>query len=141
MRISTRGRYSLEALLYMAILDGKALSVRAIAEGSDISEAYLEQLFIPLRKAGIIRSIRGTDGGYVPGRAPDQISVGDVLRIMEGSLEIAECVKTDECLQSAACVSRELWVELYTEINDCIDSITLADLVKAFGVMEKMEYI
>lgn len=141
MRISTKGRYSLEALLHMAILDGKALSVRAIAEAADISEAYLEQLFIPLRKAGIVRSIRGSDGGYVPGRAPDQITVGEVLRIMEGSLEITECAKTTECLQSADCMCREIWAELYTAINDCVDSITLSDLAKAYGVMEKMEYI
>ena len=141
MRISTKGRYSLEALLYMAILDGKALSIRAIAEAADISVAYLEQLFIPLRKAGIVRGIRGSGGGYIPGRAPDQITVGEVLRIMEGSFEITECAKINECLQSADCMCREIWTELYVEINDCMDSITLSDLVKAYGVMEKMEYI
>ena len=141
MRISTKGRYSLEALLYMAILDGKALSVRAIAEAADVSEAYLEQLFIPLRKAGIVRSIRGSEGGFISGRAPDQITVGDVLRIMEGSFEITECAKTNECPQSADCMNREIWAELYMAVNNCMDSITLSDLVKAYRVMEKMEYI
>ena len=141
MRISTKGRYSLEALLYMSILGGKAQSIRAIAEAADISDAYLEQLFIPLRKAGIIRSIRGSEGGYVPGRTPDQITVGDILRTMEGSIEITECVKSSKCPQSADCMIRDIWAELYTEINDFMDSITLSDLAKAYGVMEKMEYI
>ena len=129
MRISTRGRYSLEALLYMALLPaGEYSSTKAIAKAANISEGYLEQLFIPLRKAGIIRGIRGSRGGYVPGRELNEITAGDILRIAEAGLEPAEYA------------SQEIWAELYREISRCVDSITLADLVKAYLSMDQVEY-
>ena len=140
MRISTKGRYSLEALLYMAVLHGKAASTRTIGEATGISEGYLEQLFITLRKAGIVRGIRGPEGGYVPGRDLDQITIGDILRTMEGALEPVDCVSANDCPMSGDCISRGLWAELSREVNYCVDSITLADLAKTYGVMEKSEY-
>jgi Rrf2 family protein len=141
MRISTKGRYSLEALLYMALLPpGEYSSTRAIADYTGISDGYLEQLFIPLRRAGIVQGIRGPQGGYLPGRAPDQIRVGDVLRTMEGSLEPAACVNSEPCPMEASCISMHTWSELYREITGCVDSITLADLVEAYHAMDKVEY-
>jgi len=95
VRISTKGQYSLEALLYLAMLPGKDfISTRSIADATGISEGYLEQLFIPLRKAGIIRGSRGKRGGYVPGREPERITVGDILRTAEGILEPVNCIKS-----------------------------------------------
>jgi Rrf2 family protein len=141
MRISTKGRYSLEALLYMALLpEGEYASTRAIAEDTGISDGYLEQLFIPLRKAGILQGIRGPLGGYLPGKAPDRITAGDILRAVEGPLEPVDCVNSKDCPIRESCISRYTWSELYQEINDCVDSITLKDLVDAYQAMDKMEY-
>ncbi|GHV82053.1 Rrf2 family transcriptional regulator [Spirochaetia bacterium] len=140
MRISTKGRYSLEALLYMALLpEGEYSSTRLISEHTGISDGYLEQLFIPLRKAGLITGIRGPQGGYVPGKELAEIRVGDILRTVEGALEPVACVNS-VCPIEATCLSKHTWSELYHEINDCVDAITLADLVDAYHSIDKMEY-
>jgi Rrf2 family protein len=141
MRISTKGRYSLEALLYMALLPpGEYSSTKAIAEYTGISDGYLEQLFIPLRKAGIVQGIRGPQGGYLLNRPLDKITVGYVLRTVEGSLEVVDCVASRICPSEKQCIPRHTWSELYQEIIDCVDSITLQDLVEAYYALDKMEY-
>ncbi|MDR0710098.1 MAG: Rrf2 family transcriptional regulator [Spirochaetaceae bacterium] len=141
MRISTKGRYSLEALLYMALLPGEEYtSTRAISENTGISDGYLEQLFILLRKAGIVRGIRGPLGGYVPGREIDKITVGEILRAVEGPLEPVNCVNSDICPLSDDCLSKHTWAELYQAISGCVDSITLQDLVEAYHSIDKLEY-
>jgi Rrf2 family protein len=141
MRISTKGRYSLEALLYMALLpEGEFSSTRTIAEETGISDGYLEQLFIPLRKAGIIQGIRGPLGGYLPGKSLDDITVGDVLRAVEGSLEPVDCLNSRVCPIEDQCRSQHTWRELYTEISECVDSISLRDLAEAYQNLDQMEY-
>jgi Rrf2 family protein len=141
MRISTKGRYSLAALLYMALLPkGECSSTREIAENTGLSDGYLEQLFIPLRKAGIVRGIRGPAGGYLPGKALNKIKVGDILRAAEGALEPVDCVKTKRCPMAAGCMSRHTWTELCRAINECADSITLADLAASYEALDTQEY-
>ncbi|MDR2661851.1 MAG: Rrf2 family transcriptional regulator [Treponema sp.] len=142
MRISTKGRYSLEAVLYMSLLPrGEYSSTRAIAENTDISEGYLEQLFIPLRKAGILKGIRGPQGGYLPAKPLKKITVGEILRAVEGPLEPVACaVKNNFCDKENKCLSRNIWKELHKEISRCVDSITMADLVKAYTIMDNPEY-
>jgi Rrf2 family protein len=143
MRISTKGRYALEALLYICLLPpGEYASTRSIAEHTGISDGYLEQLFIPLRKAGIVRGIRGSQGGYLPARSIEKITLGAVLRAVEGSLEPVACAaQSDICDKSKGCMSRHTWVELYRAIADCVDSISLAEMVKSFQAMENPEYV
>jgi Rrf2 family protein len=141
MRISTKGRYSLEALLYLAMLpEGEYASTRSIAESIDVSKGYLEQLFIPLREAGIIKGIRGPQGGYFPGKTPDKITVGDILRTVEGSLEPVDCLGSRFCPIKDTCLSVHTWGELYKEISTCVDSISLKDLVEAYEKMDQSEY-
>jgi Rrf2 family protein len=141
MRISTKGRYSLEALLYMTLLpQGEYASTRSVAENTGISDGYLEQLFIPLRKAGIVQGIRGPQGGYLPARPVEGITVGDVLRAVEGPLEPVACATSNDCPMKATCISVHTWSDLYREITDCVDSITLADLTAAYLAMDRMEY-
>jgi Rrf2 family protein len=142
VRISTKGRYSLEALLYMALLpEGQYISTRSIANDTGLSDGYLEQLFIPLRQAGIIQGVRGPKGGYVLGKALDDISAGDILRVVEGPLELVECVNSRPCPEADKCASRLTWSELYHEIAGCVDSISLKDLVEAYENMDQLEYI
>jgi Rrf2 family protein len=141
MRISTKGRYSLEALLYMALLPaGEYASTRTIAENTGISDGYLEQLFIPLRRAGIVQGIRGPQGGYLPGRNPEQITVGAILRAVEGSLEPVECISSTACPLRNVCGSRQTWVDIYQEISDCVDTLTLKDLAHSYETMDQLEY-
>ncbi|MDR3200414.1 MAG: Rrf2 family transcriptional regulator, partial [Spirochaetales bacterium] len=110
MRISTKGRYSLEALLYLSLLPpGEYTSTRTIAEYTGISDGYLEQLFIPLKKAGIINAIRGPQGGYLPGKELEKITVGAILRAVEGSLEPVACVASEKCPNESWCISRHTW--------------------------------
>jgi Rrf2 family protein len=142
MRISTKGRYSLEALLYMALLPkGEFASTRSIAESIGVSKGYLEQLFIPLREAGIIRGIRGPQGGYCPGRDTDKILVGEILRCVEGSLEPVDCLTERECPIKDSCRSVHTWGELYGEISACVDSISLKDMAEAYEKMDQLEYV
>lgn len=132
MRISTRGRYSLETLLYLALLpQGEMANTRVIAQATGISSGYLEQLCIPLKNAGLLRSVRGQKGGYFPGKPLKEITVGDILRTAEGSLEPVSCVQSSECPSSATCLARHTWIDLYDEINSVIDKITLYDLAQS----------
>jgi Rrf2 family protein len=125
----------------MALLPaGENSSTRTIAGNTGLSDGYLEQLFIPLRKAGIVQGIRGPQGGYLPGRPLEKITAGEILRAVEGALEPVDCVKSKHCPMSGKCTSQHTWTELYQEINDCVDSITLADLVEAYEALDKVEY-
>ncbi len=130
MKISSRGRYSLESMLYLALLpDGEYASTRVISGATGISDGYLEQLFIPLKKAGLIRGIRGSSGGYMIARPAESITVGDVIRTVEGPLEPVACLGKLPCEAQDDCLARKVWGVLSDEINDCIDSMHLSDLV------------
>jgi Rrf2 family protein len=141
MRISTKGRYSLEALLYLALLpETQSVNTKAISEATGISDGYLEQLFIPLRKNGMINSIRGAQGGYSLGRLAQDITVGDILRVAEGKLEPVACIDSEPCPREDICRSRFTWRQLYEAITQLADSITLKDLVVAYQSQKEPEY-
>jgi len=140
MKISSRGRYSLEAMLYLALLaEGEFASTRVISEATGISDGYLEQLFIPLKKAGLIRGIRGSSGGYIIARPAAEITVGDVIRTVEGPLEPVACLGVHPCDASAECLARKTWAVLADEINDCLDTMHLSDLVTCYRSKEEEE--
>lgn len=134
MRISTRGRYGLRALVDMALNNPTEITtLRSIAESQNISESYLEQVFTSLRKAGLVIAIRGAQGGYKLGRPADQISVSEILRSLEGPLAPVHCVGVNNAVQQCErenhCITRSFWEELNKVINDFLDNITLQDLV------------
>ena len=114
LRISTRGRYGLRAMLDIAKNSTeKPISILSIAERQEISDKYLEQIFPLLKNAGLIKSVRGPRGGYILGRNPEDITVGQVLRILEGSLSPVECVddnSQDECARSYNCPTRYMLI-------------------------------
>jgi Rrf2 family protein len=108
----------------------RPLQLKAIAERQDISVKYLEQLMSLLRSAGFVRSVRGSKGGYILGRAPEQIRLDEVFRCLEGPVTTAECTENqDYCERSADCVAREVWVKVEEAIHGVLNGITLADLV------------
>ncbi len=134
MKLSTKGRYGVKAMLDLALHSTEGqISLKSIAERQDISENYLEQLFATLRKAGLVKSIRGSQGGYILADEPEKITVGAVLRALEGSLAPVDCVTEEDptkCCRSGACVTRMVWEKIRDGVNNVVDSITLRDLME-----------
>ena len=134
MKISTKGRYGLRALIDLAqYSEIEPVSISSIAARQGISERYLEQLMTLLKKAGLIKSIRGAAGGYVLAKPVEEISVGDVLRALEGSLEPVECAAYgggDSCEASGGCVTKYVWQKINESINKTVDEISLKQLVE-----------
>ena len=134
MKLSTKGRYGLRAIIDLARYSEKEpVSISSIAARQDISERYLEQLVGLLRKAGLVKSIRGASGGYVLAKDVDKISVGDILRALEGSLEPVECAAfhgSDSCEAAGGCVTKYVWQRINESINRTVDEISLKHLVE-----------
>ena len=141
MKLSTKGRYGVKAMVELAINYGKdPISIKTIAEKQKISEYYLEQLFAPLRKANIITSNRGAQGGYILSRAPEEISVYDIIAVLEGPIEISQCL--DEgvtCDNTDCCATRLLWSRLKKSIDDITKSTSLKDIVDDYNNMNRSE--
>ena len=134
MKLSTKGRYGLRALIDLARYSGEApVSTASISERKDISERYLEQLMSPLKKAELVKSVRGAGGGYMLAKDMDHISVGDVLRALEGSLDPVECAglaPDGNCQVSDSCVTKYVWKRINDSINQTVDEISLGQLVE-----------
>lgn len=145
MKISTKGRYGLRAMLDLAIHSDNHVSIAAIAERQDVSANYLEQVFASLRKGGLVKSIKGAQGGYVLADKPANISVGKILRVLEGDLAIVadDNAMTDN--QMEYCLKNAVWDKMNASINQVADSITLEDLIKQYnqlnGNLSLMAYI
>lgn len=137
MKLSTKGRYGVKAIVDLAI-NGKSspVSIKSISERQHISEYYLEQLFAPLRKAELIKSIRGAQGGYVLNKDPKDITVSDVLNVLEGPIEISECLEEGVCSNSSCCSTRLLWERLKESIDNVTSSITLQDMIDDYDNMK-----
>lgn len=133
MKLSTRGEYGLRAMHFLAQKYGQGpVPLKSIAQSQDISEPYLEQLLAALRKSGLVRSVRGSQGGYSLGREPGEIRVGDIIRVLEGPISPMECVNQGEecCARSDGCVTRGIWERLRDSMTDVLDSITLNDMLQ-----------
>lgn len=134
MRVTTAGRYALRAMLDLA-LNGESGPVlrQEITVRQEISSEYIAQLFRPLLKAGLARSVMGPGGGYQLARPAQEIKVGDILRAVEGPFAAVVCVLPDQpggetCPRVEGCVARILWQRLTHVIEDYLDSVTLADI-------------
>ncbi len=136
MKLSTKGRYGLRAFIDLAVYGEEGpVSLTSIAARQEISLNYLEQLMAKLRKAGLVESIRGVNGGYRLARPAEEISVGAVLRALEGDLKPVECAgidagKESHCTGSGTCVSRIVWKRINDSINNTVDSIFIGELVR-----------
>ena len=134
MKLSTKGRYGLRALIDLAQYSGnEPVSITSIAGRQEISERYLEQLMALLKKEGLVKSIRGASGGYVLAKDLSEISVGDVLRALEGSLDHVECsgLNPDEgCKAADVCVTKYVWQRINDSINQTVDEMRLDQLVE-----------
>ena len=131
MRLSTRSRYSILALMDLAAHAGEApVLVREIAEREGISDRYLEQLLLPLKAAGMVRASRGTHGGFTLARDPGELNLKEIIRVTEGSTSFTECVDDPGiCSRADVCALRDAWQEVTAAAEAVLASITIADLV------------
>jgi Rrf2 family protein len=130
MKISTRGRYALRAMIELALRSSEEpLMVREIATAQIIPQDYLEQVLIVLRKAGLVRSIRGAGGGYLLNKTPEELNALEIIEAVEGSFQPLECIEAPTlCTRSAECVARDLWCEASEAMRSVLRNTTLAEL-------------
>jgi Rrf2 family cysteine metabolism transcriptional repressor len=142
VKLSTRTRYGLRAVIELAENHGKGpLQIKTIAKRQDISAKYLEQLMAILKAAGLVRSIRGSKGGYVLAKAPNQIKLNDVFNCLEGPVTTVECVENEDyCARVAWCVTRQVWAEVQKAITTVLQSITLQDLLDRTKSSKTLNY-
>ncbi|WP_373898537.1 RrF2 family transcriptional regulator [Haloimpatiens sp. FM7315] len=139
MKLSTKGRYGVKAMVDLAVHYGdKPVSIRSISERQSVSEYYLEQLFSPLRKSGLIKSIRGAQGGYVLNRTPQDITIADIMEVLEGPVEISDCVDKNSCNNIDCCATRLLWKKIKQSIDSVTTSITLQDMIDDYKRINKI---
>ncbi len=130
--MSTKGRYGLRALIDLAVHEDDAVCIQSIAERQGISESYLEQLVRLLKKAGLVTSVRGAGGGYRLAKPASEISVGDILRALEGDLDAVSCSAFQEepsCQGADCCVTKNVWKKINDAISQTVDGIYLEELV------------
>lgn len=134
MRLSTRGHYGLKAMFDLAQHYGSGpISLKTVAERQNLSDHYLEQLMAMLRKSGLVKSMRGAQGGYVLAREPSQIKVGDVIRALEGPIAPVYCVSEKNpgsCDEADHCITRTVWARVRDGLAQVLDSISLADMCR-----------
>lgn len=133
MKVSTKGRYGLRAIIDLSLnSNGDYVSLISIAERQNISKNYLEQVFSALRKTGIVKSVKGSQGGYLLDGKTSEIKVGDVLRALEGDLSV---VKDEENINNKIerCIKKNLWDKIDEQVFQVIDNITLEDLINEYN--------
>jgi len=133
LQLSTRGRYGVRAVCRVACLyEEGPVSIQTIARKEKIPTRYLEQIMTRLRREGILESTRGPGGGYTLSRSPDQISLWEIIRILEGNVPVVWCTdedREDHCSREQTCMTRSLWVALSRAIQRMLSNITMQDLI------------
>ena len=149
MQISTKGRYGLRAVLELASQTGdKPTSTKEISQKQKITIPYLEQLFFKLKHKGLVKSVRGAQGGYFLARKASEITVGEIINCLDGPIELADC-KTDNddnstCIGPENCLAIGFWNDMKAKINDMLFNTSLQDLLdkaknKTSNIQENME--
>ncbi len=139
MKLSTRGRYGIKAMVDLAVENGKKpVSVNTLASQQGISVAYLEQLVGALKKAKLVKSVRGVQGGYTLSRPPEDINVAEVLEALEGTTALVDCVgqAPSGCENACSCSARPLWLKLQNRINGVLQETTIKDMADDY-IMQK----
>lgn len=134
MKLSTKTRYGMRAMIDLAIVHGSGVprTMKEIAKRNRIPESFLEQMLCTLRKEGLVRSIRGPQGGYVLAKAPQEIRVADIINTLEGPIKLAECIDMPLCGESRNCPSRILWTRIKESIDQVTQTTTLQDLIAEY---------
>jgi Rrf2 family cysteine metabolism transcriptional repressor len=132
MKLSTKIRYGARAMLELASHYGEGpIELKEIAGKQDISIKYLEQVIIPLRTAGLVKSVRGSKGGYSLAKHPSEICLNDVVETLEGPINLVDCIRDAKiCKRSAVCVTRDIWTEVSEALHRVLKAITLEEMVR-----------
>jgi len=145
MRLTTKGRYAVTAMLDLALQEGKRpVTLQDIAANQEISLSYLEQLFARLRAAGLVKGMRGPGGGYRLARDMDKISIAAVIGAVDETADMTRCGGEANCLDGEKCLTHELWMELSEKIYEFLNAITLGELVRrpeVIAVAERQEAV
>jgi len=141
MKLSTRGRYGLRALLDLAVHQGEGMVLlKDIARRQEVSLPYLEHLITPLIAGGLVKSTRGARGGVLLLKPPAEVKLTEVVQLLEGSIAPVDCVNDPRvCSRSASCVTRDIWMQIKDAIIQVLDSTTLQDLVERQRQKEQTE--
>jgi Rrf2 family cysteine metabolism transcriptional repressor len=133
MKLSTKGKYGVRAVFEIARFAGKGpITIKEIAERQGISLSYLEQILYRLGKAGLVESVRGPAGGYLLARKPSELTIGDIVRALEGPIALSHCLEPGEsgdCNQAEDCVARMVWARVGAKIEEALDGISFHDLL------------
>jgi Rrf2 family iron-sulfur cluster assembly transcriptional regulator len=130
MRLTTKGRFAVTAMVDLALRHGKGpVTLAGISERQDISLSYLEQLFGKLRRHSLVDSVRGPGGGYTLAKPLETVSVADIIRAVDEPIDATQCGGKENCHEEHRCMTHDLWVSLNQKIYEYLDSVTLAELV------------
>ena len=130
MKLSTKGRYAVTAMMHLAIHDRLGpVTLSEISQCQGISLSYLEQLFARLRKCDLVEGVRGPGGGYRLARTPDQVTVADIISAVDERLDATRCSGRENCQEGRRCLTHELWTDLSGQIVNCLEGITLAQFL------------
>ncbi|MBW8372197.1 MAG: Fe-S cluster assembly transcriptional regulator IscR [Thiobacillus sp.] len=130
MRLTTKGRFAVTAMLDLALRGGKSpVTLAGISERQDISLSYLEQLFSRLRRHELVESVRGPGGGYYLAKALADVSVADIIRAVDEPIDATQCGGKENCHDEHRCMTHDLWMGLNAHIYNYLDNVTLASLV------------
>lgn len=143
MKLSTRTRYGTRLMLRLALsYNEDPVFLKDIAKAEDISEKYLSQIIIPLKSAGLVNSFRGAKGCYILSKSPTQITLKDIVEVLEDDFNLARCIEDPTvCRRVSICVTRDLWNKLGEKISQTLEAITLADLVEQYHKKGKKEVV
>ncbi len=144
MKVSTKGRYAIRLMIDVAVnSNGNNVSLKEISSRQNISVKYLEQIVGQLSKFGLLKSTRGSQGGYKLVKEPNEYKIGDILRVTEGDLAPISCLEGGEniCPRSSDCTTLGFWEGLYVVINEYVDKYTLEDLIKECSSNNEIDYI
>jgi Rrf2 family protein len=142
MKFSTKGRYGLRAMVDLAVhAKGEHVALCSIAQRQGISTNYLEQVFSVLRKSGLVKSVKGAQGGYTLSDAPENIKVGRILRALEGPLSVIDenAENSGKRTSIQQCIQKCVWDKMNKSLNELADSLTLEDLVDNYYKMNGIE--
>ncbi|HDH98916.1 MAG: RrF2 family transcriptional regulator [Deltaproteobacteria bacterium] len=135
MKLSTRSRYGSRMMLDLAQhYDEGPVQIGDVSKREDISVKYLEQLIIPLKKANFVKSVRGPKGGHMLAKPPEEITVGEIVRILEGGINLSNCIENPEvCDRTRDCLTRGVWEEATKAMYDKLNSVTLSKIINEGG--------
>lgn len=136
MKLSTKGKYGLKAMFELAVSGDQEepVSLKYIANKQEISDQYLEQIFSALKKAGLVKSVRGAQGGYFLSKPATEITVADILKVLEGDMAFTECLlDEDACKNFDSCSTRYVWARIKEAIEEVTKSISLQDMADDYN--------